>query len=78
MLEIKEASADTLVIILSLVIMAGIASWIRSFAVRSYVLGIGPKFAQFIDSKLTFIGVIHHELSHMLLAVITGGKSEKL
>ena len=74
MLEIREAVIDALVIILSLVIMAGIASWIRSFAVRSYVLGIGPKFSGFIDSKITFIGVIHHELSHMLLAIITGAK----
>lgn len=35
---------------------------------------IGQRLTFFIFNRLTFIGVMHHELSHALLAAITGAK----
>jgi len=38
----------------------------------------GVKVGSFISNRLTFIGTVHHELSHALLAVITGAKVTKV
>lgn len=67
---LKEAT----IIFVSMIMMGVIASSIRTFIVRTYIKSLGPKMATFVDSKLTFIGVIHHELSHMLLAMLSGAK----
>ena len=34
----------------------------------------GANFADFFLNKFTFIGVVHHELSHALFAILTGAK----
>lgn len=39
---------------------------------------LGNEFTYFIFNRLTFIGVFHHELSHALLATITGAKVTKI
>lgn len=38
----------------------------------------GNGFTYFLFNRLTFIGVFHHELSHALLATITGAKVKKI
>ena len=38
----------------------------------------GNEFTYFIFNRLTFIGVFHHELSHALLATLTGAKVTKI
>lgn len=66
------ALIKTCIVVFSIVLIGIISSLVRNFSVRSYTIAFGPKTAQFIDSRLTFIGVIHHELSHILLALLTG------
>lgn len=39
---------------------------------------LGDSFTYFIFNRLTFIGVFHHELSHALLATVTGAKVTKI
>lgn len=39
---------------------------------------LGNKITYFIFNRLTFIGVFHHELSHALLATVTGAKVTKI
>lgn len=39
---------------------------------------LGSKVTYFIFNRLTFIGVFHHELSHALLATVTGAKVTKI
>lgn len=51
---------------------------IRTFSMMQYGKAFGGKVAMFIDSKLMFLGVLHHELSHALLVVLTGGKLKKV
>ena len=34
----------------------------------------GTKTARFYDTRVTAIGVIHHELSHLLVAIFTGAQ----
>ena len=65
---------DGIVVIVSLLTISLLASYIRKFSVDSYAIAISIKFAKFIDSGITFIGVIHHELSHILLALLTGAR----
>lgn len=39
---------------------------------------LGSRITEFIVNKLTFIGTVHHELSHALLAILTGAKVIKV
>lgn len=39
---------------------------------------LGNKIAYFIFNRLTFVGVFHHEISHALLATLTGAKVTKI
>lgn len=39
---------------------------------------VGIRLADFILNRLTFLGTVHHELSHALFAVITGAKVTKI
>ena len=69
---------DALVIVASLIFIGTYASFVRSFMVRACTWMFGPRVANFIDSRLTFIGVIHHELAHAFMAFITGAKITKM
>lgn len=56
-----------------------LAEWIISFLVnRGLAKRFGPKIANFYNCEITFIGVIHHELSHAILALLTGARIEKI
>lgn len=72
------ALSNAAIIVLSIILLGGVASLIRTFSIRTYTVVFGPRMAQFIDTKLTFIGVIHHELSHFILAILTGAKVKQL
>lgn len=73
-MDIYFAFSNAAIIVISVMLIGGLASLIRTFSIRTYTRAIGGRFARFIDNRLTFIGVIHHELSHALLAFITGAK----
>lgn len=45
---------------------------------KNLAKAIGYKKAHFIFNRLSFIGVFHHELSHALLATLTGAKVVKI
>lgn len=51
---------------------------IRKVSLTNYSRAFGGKIAMFLDSKLMFLGVLHHELSHALLVVLTGGRLKKV
>lgn len=70
----QQAWIDAFVIVASLIFLGAYASFVRSFMVRACTWMFGPGIANFIDSRLTFIGVIHHELAHAFMAFITGAK----
>ena len=60
--------------IMTLTMAVGVfASIVRKYTVRS-LARVSSGLARYVDTKLTFIGVIHHEASHALLAFISGAK----
>ena len=54
--------------------IGAVASLIRNLVVRICARSFGNKFSALVDSKITFIGVLHHEISHALVAFILGAK----
>lgn len=64
---------QTVYILIGVLAIAVAASLIRSYTVRS-IASVNRVMAILVDTKLTFIGVIHHELSHAIMAAITGAK----
>ncbi len=58
--------------IMTLTMAVGVfASIVRKYTVRS-LARVSSGLARYVDTKLTFIGVIHHEASHALLSFISG------
>lgn len=58
-------------LILFIIILIVMIQLLKSIIYRIITFAFGLKAAYFIDTKLTFVGVIVHELSHALMAVIT-------
>ncbi len=76
-LAIKAAVSTFLLLLLLLA-----AGWLIRF-ISDMITGIfafigGEKAAFFIRNYLTYAGTIHHELSHALLILLTGGKVKKI
>lgn len=72
--EIYLTLSTATIILLSTLFIGWTADFIREITIKSYCRSVGPKLAKFIDNYLTFIGVIHHESSHLIAALITGAK----
>ena len=73
-----KAAVSTL-LLLFLLLAAG---WLIRF-ISDMITGIfafigGNKAAFFIRNYLTYAGTVHHELSHALFIVLTGGKVKKI
>lgn len=67
-----------LVITLAIPLVGGIITLIRNILVKISVNFLGQKKTYFLFNRLTFVGVIHHELSHALWATLTGAKVKKI
>lgn len=66
------------ILFLGIIFLSLQASFTRKLCLKYYATAFGAKCAMFLDSKLMFIGVVHHELSHALFAVLTGAKLKKV
>lgn len=51
---------------------------LRKLTLQIVVQNQSVRFASLYDTKITFIGVIHHEIGHALLAILTGAKVLKI
>lgn len=61
------------------IILIGISLGFMVQLIASILVNIlGVSITNFLLTKLTFIGVIHHELSHAFVAFITGAKVKKI
>ena len=72
------SAINSLVLVLVIPIMGYIINVIKMLVIRMISKVLGQKFALFIANYLSFIGVVHHELSHALFGLITGAKIHKV
>lgn len=72
--DIYLSLSTAAIILISTLFIGWTSEIVRTMTIRSYCKTIGPKAAKLIDNYLTIIGVIHHELSHLLAAILTGAK----
>lgn len=68
------AYRDAFVLISATAFLGYFSLLCRKKAVKYNTRYIGYDFAIFIDTKLTCLGVIHHELAHAIATIITGAK----
>ena len=79
MLEsLKIAVINTLLIVTILPIIGLILSIIENKTAKILCKLLGVKATSFILNKLTFIGTIHHELSHALFVICSGAKLKNI
>lgn len=72
--RILVALINSAIILLSVIIVGYL---LQQFRVKFQIVCcklFGEKVGSFIANRLTFVGTMHHELSHALLATITGAK----
>lgn len=73
-----EALINTVQILLVIPILGMTLGYLEKIVGNFIAKHIGVKSALFIMNRLTFIGVIHHELSHALFAVVSGAKIREM
>lgn len=69
-----QSIINTLQIVVIVPLFGMILGAIESGLTHFLVKGFGAKVTMFIMNRLTFIGVVHHELAHALFAFISGAK----
>ncbi|MBR3039185.1 MAG: M50 family metallopeptidase [Lachnospiraceae bacterium] len=73
-----HAAISTGIIILLVPVVGLLIEFITEEITKTLAKGVGIDTALFIMNILTFVGTIHHELSHALYALITGAKVTKI
>ena len=73
-----EALVNTVQILLVIPILGMTLGYLEKVIGNFIAKHMGVKSALFIMNKLTFIGVVHHELSHALFAFISGAKIREI
>ena len=72
------ALISTGIIILVVPLVGMLIDFINEEIGKAIARGAGVSVAWFVMNILTFVGTIHHELSHALYALITGAKVKKI
>lgn len=73
-----HAAISTAIIIIAVPLVGMLIEFITMEITRGLAKNMGVSTALFIMNGLTFVGTIHHELSHALYALITGAKVTKV
>ena len=76
--RLLQALISTGIIVLIVPVVGLLIEFITEEITIALAKGIGISPALFVMNILTFIGTIHHELSHALYALITGAKVTKV
>jgi hypothetical protein len=73
-----HAAISTAIIIIAVPLVGMLIEFITMEITRGLAKNMGVSTALFIMNGLTFVGTIHHELSHAFYALITGAKVTKV
>ena len=73
-----HAALSTAIIIIAVPLVGMLIEFITMEITRGLAKNMGVSTALFIMNGLTFVGTIHHELSHAFYALITGAKVTKV
>lgn len=71
---IKQSLFLTLTIVFGIVLLQSIINVVVGAVTTVLQRLFGTKVAMFIMNRCMFLGVIHHELSHILFAILTGAR----
>lgn len=72
------ALQGTILILLVVPCIGFINDWLINIIIRRMYYIFGSTLTKFIANYLTFIGTVHHELSHAIIAFCTGAKVTKI
>lgn len=75
---IITAVENTCIMILAIIILGRVIDILNIRILKWMTKSLGTEFTLIFANRLTFIGTIHHELSHAILLLITGAKIVKL
>ena len=72
------AAISTTIVIFVIPLIGLLIDFIRSTLSKALINSVGVNITLFLMNRLTFIGTVHHELSHALYGFITGAKITKI
>ena len=76
--RLLTALVGTICILLVIPAIGCLIHLIRTVILRVIGEVVGGETAWFIANRATFLGVVHHECAHALVAVLTSGKIEQM
>lgn len=76
--RVISAILNTAVIMAIIPVLGLVIDFITSVILNAIARHLNKGIALFVGNWLTFVGVIHHELAHMLMAIISGARVDKV
>lgn len=76
--QIIIAISNTAAIMMSIIIIGLFIYFLQYIIAKLFTSVFGATFTNIFLNKITFIGVVHHELSHAIFAFLTGAQVVKV
>lgn len=76
--EVVVALTNTIFILFCILVIGLCMELIQTILIKILSRLTSPQFAYKFINRITFIGVVHHELSHALFTLLTGAKITKI
>lgn len=72
------AAIDVLICWIAFLLIGKIIEFLSGLIISLLAIPLGPTAAFYMGNYLTFIGTVHHEFSHALVALLTGARVTRI
>ena len=73
-----RSAVDVLICWIAFLVIGKLIEFLSEIMISLLAVPLGPAAAFYLGNYLTFIGTVHHEFSHALLAVLTGARVTRI
>ena len=72
------AAIDVLICWIAFLVIGKLIDFLSGVMISLLAIPLGPTVAFYMGNYLTFIGTVHHEFSHALVALLTGARVTRI
>lgn len=73
-----SAAIDVLICWIAFLVIGKVIEFLSGVMISLLAIPLGPTAAFYMGNYLTFIGTVHHEFSHALVALLTGARVTRI
>ena len=73
-----SAAIDVLICWIAFLVIGKLIEFLSGVMISLLAIPLGPTAAFYMGNYLTFVGTVHHEFSHALVALLTGARVTRI